>query len=79
LRIFQPAGEELELTGDVAAVDGYVIALGRAGIAVRSLEVRARSLESLFLDLTGNGGTEASALAMPPRVGEESDQEPVTS
>jgi ABC-2 type transport system ATP-binding protein len=42
----------LELTASVGALDTYVIALGRAGIAVRMLEQRARSLESLFLELT---------------------------
>ena len=42
----------LEVSADVAALDAYMIALGRAGIAVRGLERRARSLESLFLELT---------------------------
>jgi ABC-2 type transport system ATP-binding protein len=45
---------------DVSAVreviDAYVIALGQAGIAVRRLERRARSLESLFLRLTEDSG-----------------------
>jgi ABC-2 type transport system ATP-binding protein len=35
------------------ALDAYVIALGRAGVAVRALGSRTASLESLFLDLTG--------------------------
>jgi ABC-2 type transport system ATP-binding protein len=42
----------LEVTASVGALDTYVIALGRAGIAVRMLEPRGRSLESLFLELT---------------------------
>jgi ABC-2 type transport system ATP-binding protein len=42
----------LEVTASVGALDTYVIALGCAGIAVRMLEPRARSLESLFLELT---------------------------
>ena len=42
----------LEIYGELAAVDAFVIALGCAGIAVRSLTRRARSLESLFLELT---------------------------
>ena len=37
------------------ALDAYVIALGHAGIAVRRLEQRASSLESLFLQLTADG------------------------
>jgi len=54
----------LEVSAEIEALDGYVIALGRAGIAVRALERRARSLESLFLELTGHGdGGEASMSA----------------
>ena len=48
-------GSGLEVVADVAALDAYVVALGRAGIAVRSLVRRARSFESLFLELTGQG------------------------
>ena len=40
-------------TCTVAAVDELVIALGRAGIAVRHLQQRPRTLESTFLQLTG--------------------------
>jgi ABC-2 type transport system ATP-binding protein len=46
------AEDGLEVSADVEALDAYVIALGRAGIAVRALERRSRSLESLFLELT---------------------------
>jgi ABC-2 type transport system ATP-binding protein len=42
----------LELSGETDALDAYVIALGQAGVAVRSLERRTRSLESLFLEIT---------------------------
>src|SRR5262249_10915430 len=45
----------LEVTADQRDLDAYVIALGRAGVAVRMLERRARSLESLFLELTERG------------------------
>lgn len=41
-----------DVSGSQAALDGYVLALGQAGIAVRTLESRDRSLESLFLGLT---------------------------
>jgi ABC-2 type transport system ATP-binding protein len=44
----------LEVCADEDALDAYVIALGCAGVAVRSLESRARSLEALFLELTGS-------------------------
>jgi ABC-2 type transport system ATP-binding protein len=47
-------GGGLEVAADAASLDAYIIALGCRGIAVRSLNRRARSLESLFLDLTGN-------------------------
>jgi ABC-2 type transport system ATP-binding protein len=43
----------LEVSADIAALDTYVIALGRGGIAIRALEHRVRPLESLFLELTG--------------------------
>jgi ABC-2 type transport system ATP-binding protein len=46
----------LEVTASVEQMDGYVIALGNAGIAVRGLERRTRSLESMFLQLTAATG-----------------------
>ncbi len=33
-------------------MDGFVLALGRAGVAVRSLELQLRPLESMFFSLT---------------------------
>src|SRR5262245_56995207 len=42
----------LEVRADVDALDAFVIALGSAGVAVRLLERRVRSLESMFLELT---------------------------
>jgi len=48
------ADDGLEVSADVEALDSYVIALGCAGVAVRALERRPRSLESLFLELTGH-------------------------
>ena len=44
----------LDVAADAASLDAYVIALGCAGIAVRSLNRRASSLETVFLELTGN-------------------------
>ncbi|MEP7306155.1 MAG: ABC transporter ATP-binding protein [Acidobacteriota bacterium] len=46
----------LEVSAATDALDAYVIALGCAGVAVRVLERRTRSLESLFLELTGSAG-----------------------
>jgi ABC-2 type transport system ATP-binding protein len=60
-------GEEgLEVAGDTAALDSYTIALGQAGIALRSLERRTRSLESLFLELTGDRPGSAPAASAAP-------------
>ena len=42
-----------DVTAGIEGLDDYVIALGRAGVAVRRLERRARSLEAVFLQLTG--------------------------
>ena len=46
----------LEVSANRDALDGYVIGLGCAGVAVRALQSRERSLESLFLELTGYNG-----------------------
>jgi ABC-2 type transport system ATP-binding protein len=59
------ADRALEVSAETAALDRYVIALGGAGIAVRALEPRARSLESLFIELTGHGRGEAPMSASP--------------
>jgi ABC-2 type transport system ATP-binding protein len=45
----------LDIAADADSLDAYVIALGCNRIAVRSLERRAPSLESLFLRLTRDG------------------------
>ena len=55
VKVSPAADGGLEVSADTAALDAYVIALGFAGVAVRGLEHRARSLESLFLELTGHG------------------------
>ena len=52
MRVRAVADTGLEVRADADALDEYVIALGVAGVAVRSLERRVRSLESLFLELT---------------------------
>jgi hypothetical protein len=40
------------VSAETEVLDAYVIALGCSGVAVRVLEHRARSLQSLFLELT---------------------------
>jgi ABC-2 type transport system ATP-binding protein len=65
LRVVPATDGGLEVSADAAALDGYVIALGRAGVAVRALERRARSIESLFLELTAQGGADDPSAATP--------------
>jgi ABC-2 type transport system ATP-binding protein len=61
-------GSALEIGADASALDTYVIALGQAHIAVRLLERRVRSLESLFFDLTG--APRAEVAGQPGRIEE---------
>ncbi len=51
LRVDRREDGSLEVSGDVDALDAYVIALGSEGIAVRALTRRERSLESMYLHL----------------------------
>lgn len=53
----QRADEGFEIWAEACALDAYIIALGKADIAARMLEPRARSLESLFLELTSTSVT----------------------
>jgi ABC-2 type transport system ATP-binding protein len=53
-------GDGLVVSGSVEMLDSYVIALGRSGIAVRALEYRERSLETVFLQLTRRVGAAGS-------------------
>ena len=52
-----PGACELKTLPSVSAEDGrldeYVLSLGRAGVAVRRLELLAPPLESMFFALTG--------------------------
>jgi ABC-2 type transport system ATP-binding protein len=59
---FDVDGSSLVVSAGIEALDAYVIALGRAGIAVRSLEPRSRSLEGLFLQLTGQDQPRAAVV-----------------
>ena len=55
--------EGLDVRAGEVDLDAYVIALGRAGIAVRSMEGKERSLESLFLRLTADDADDADPRA----------------
>jgi ABC-2 type transport system ATP-binding protein len=59
-------GEGLEVRAGDTAIDQYVIALGRAGVAVRSLERKDGSLESLFLRLTADTREAPQPTSAPP-------------
>ncbi len=62
-------GGGLDVGASAEALDAYVIALGGAGIAIRGLEARDRSLESLFLRLTSgpaDRGSPSRSPALPP-------------
>ena len=54
VKVLSASDSGFEVSADIEALDAYVIALGGTGVAVRALERRARSLESLFLELTGH-------------------------
>jgi ABC-2 type transport system ATP-binding protein len=69
----------LEVSAAPDALDAYVIALGRAGVAVRGLERRARSLESLFLELTASAAPETEPVASSDDTGNASQQSLVLS
>jgi ABC-2 type transport system ATP-binding protein len=51
----------VSLTADDASIDGYVVALGQAGIAIRRLELLVSPLESMFFALTGEPSDDPDA------------------
>ena len=76
VRATPAAGGGLDVAAEVEALDAYVIALGRAGVAVRALERRTHSLESLFLRLTDDVETSTAPAPVPiqPRRAERNCQ-----
>jgi ABC-2 type transport system ATP-binding protein len=59
----------LTVQADRDALDAYVIALGRVGIAVRRLEFEMTSLESMFFALTGERPERPVSVTVPDEVG----------
>jgi ABC-2 type transport system ATP-binding protein len=59
-------GDGLTVCVREGALDAYIIGLGMAGIAVRSLESRDRSLESLFLRLTAEAKEDSARPSPAP-------------
>jgi hypothetical protein len=54
IRAGRSHGGGLTLAVEGVALDPYVIALGRGGVAVRRLELLVSPLESMFFALTGD-------------------------
>jgi len=75
VRTTPAVGGGFDVWADAAALDAFVIALGRAGVAVRALERRTRSLESLFLELTAPADLGAAGAIGAPRPTDEPDWE----
>jgi ABC-2 type transport system ATP-binding protein len=61
LEIVADPGGWLTVSADREALDAYVVALGKAGIAVRRLELLMTALESMFFSLTGERAEPAPA------------------
>ena len=55
----------LTVLAETSALDGFAVALGRAGIAIRRLELLMSPLESMFFELTGAPGPLDDAEAAP--------------
>jgi ABC-2 type transport system permease protein len=72
-------GDGLDVSAPEGSLDAYVLGLGRAGVAVRSLERRALSLESLFLELTSGeaGATKDAGVTTPEAPAEDGLVAPV--
>ena len=61
-------GGWLTVSADRAALDAYVVSLGKAGVAVRRLELLMTALESMFFSLTGERAEEQPADREPDEV-----------
>ena len=53
IEVIVAEGGGLQLRAEREHLDPYVLALGREGVAVRRLELRASPLEAMFFELTG--------------------------
>ena len=65
----------LTLKAETRALDDYVISLGRAGVAVRRLELLMSPLESMFFELTGARSSAEAPPADETEANEASDPE----
>jgi len=65
LEIVADPGGWLTVSADRDVLDAYVVALGKAGIAIRRLELLMTALESMFFSLTGERAEPVAAERAP--------------
>jgi len=63
IEVLSAADAELRLAVEPRALDPFVLELGRAGVAVRRLELLLSPLESMFFALAGEADAGSVALA----------------
>jgi ABC-2 type transport system ATP-binding protein len=68
LEIVADPGGWLTVSADREVLDAYVVALGKAGIAVRRLELLMTALESMFFSLTGERADPVPAAREPDEI-----------
>jgi ABC-2 type transport system ATP-binding protein len=68
LEIVADPGGWLTVSADREVLDAYVVALGKAGIAVRRLELLMTALESMFFSLTGEQADPVPAAREPDEI-----------
>jgi ABC-2 type transport system ATP-binding protein len=68
LEIVADPGGWLTVSADREVLDAYVVALGKAGIAVRRLELLMTALESMFFSLTGERAEQVPAAREPDEI-----------
>jgi ABC-2 type transport system ATP-binding protein len=68
LQVVADPGGWLTVSADRDALDAYVVALGKGGIAVRRLELLMTALESMFFSLTGERAEQAAPAREPDEV-----------
>jgi ABC-2 type transport system ATP-binding protein len=68
LEIVADPGGWLTVSADREVLDAYVVALGKAGIAVRRLELLMTALESMFFSLTGERAEPVPAAREPDEI-----------
>jgi ABC-2 type transport system ATP-binding protein len=68
LGVVADPGGWLTVSADRDALDAFVVSLGKAGVAVRRLELLMTALESMFFSLTGERAEEQAAAREPEEV-----------